>query len=192
MLRGDQYDLTRDRIFLIYTAGSGDRCNDTPAADRREIRRGITALPFYQIKLTAQKYSYFKKVENPVTLGDYLKNRRLALGQQQKDVALLLKISEKTVQNWEQNRSTPSLHHIPKVIKFLGYDPYNTKEGLGGKIIRARRALGITQKELARKLGVDPTTLGRWERGEKKPTMGFCEKLKVLLVSLNPSALTTG
>jgi transcriptional regulator with XRE-family HTH domain len=29
---------------------------------------------------------------------------------------------------------------------------------------------GITQKELAHRVGVDPGTLGRWERDESSPT----------------------
>jgi DNA-binding XRE family transcriptional regulator len=37
---------------------------------------------------------------------------------------------------------------------------------LGDKIARARRWLGITQEELARQIGVDPTTLARWETGK--------------------------
>ena len=102
-------------------------------------------------------------------------------------------VSTLTVYYWKTNRPNPSLNHIPKVIKFLGYGPDKaTKGSLGGRIIRTRRALGITQKELAPKLGVDPTTPGYWERGERKPIMGLCERFKVLLVSLNPSALTTG
>jgi DNA-binding transcriptional regulator YiaG len=34
----------------------------------------------------------------------------------------------------------------------------------------ARKLLGITQFELAQKLGVISTTISRWERGEAKPT----------------------
>jgi transcriptional regulator with XRE-family HTH domain len=33
----------------------------------------------------------------------------------------------------------------------------------------ARRALGLTQVELARALGVAPNTVARWERGEVRP-----------------------
>jgi transcriptional regulator with XRE-family HTH domain len=30
----------------------------------------------------------------------------------------------------------------------------------------AKRFLGLSQEEMARKLGVDPSTLGKWERGK--------------------------
>ncbi len=39
----------------------------------------------------------------------------------------------------------------------------------------------MTQEELARKLGIDPGTLGYWERGERRPSMELAEKLKILL-----------
>jgi transcriptional regulator with XRE-family HTH domain len=141
------------------------------------------------VKLTARKRSYLPYEENLLTLGDLLKKRRFELRLQQKDVANLLGTSETTVYNWEKNRSAPSLYQISKVIEFLGYDPYTIKEGLGERIIRARQALGMTQKELARRLGVDPTTLGQWERGERKPTKGLEEKIDSLLGSLNPPSL---
>lgn len=32
-----------------------------------------------------------------------------------------------------------------------------------------RTTLGISQKEAARRMGVDPSTLAQWERGEKAP-----------------------
>jgi transcriptional regulator with XRE-family HTH domain len=139
-------------------------------------------LPFCHLKLTAEKPSYFPKIDNPVNLGDHLKNRRFELGfLQQKDVAKMLGVSPETVYNWEHNRSAPSLYQIPKVIQFLGYDPYTIKETLGGRIKRARQVLGMTQKELARKLGVDPGTLGKWERGERKPSNEMEEKATQLL-----------
>jgi transcriptional regulator with XRE-family HTH domain len=69
------------------------------------------------------------------------------------------------------------------VIRFLGYDPYTTKEGLGGKIIRARRALGMTQKELAGRLGVDPSALGYWERGGRRPTRELEDRVSIFLGS---------
>jgi transcriptional regulator with XRE-family HTH domain len=34
---------------------------------------------------------------------------------------------------------------------------------------RARRALGMTQKQLGAKLGVDAMTVSRWERGPVRP-----------------------
>jgi transcriptional regulator with XRE-family HTH domain len=139
-------------------------------------------LPFCHLKLTAEKRSSFPKIENPVTLGDHLRKRRFAFGfLQQKDVAKLLGVSPETVYNWEHGLSTPSLYHIPKVIQFLGYDPYIIKEDIGGRIKKARQSIGMTQKELAWKLGVDPGTLGKWERGEKRPLKEMEKRIKRFL-----------
>ena len=51
---------------------------------------------------------------------------------------------------------------MSKVIQFLGYVPLVADtEKLGDKIVTLRRMLGIRQEDLARQLGVDPTTLAR-------------------------------
>ena len=41
---------------------------------------------------------------------------------------------------------------------------------IGADIRRSRRRAGATQRELARRLGVDRTTLGKWERDEAFPS----------------------
>ena len=49
-------------------------------------------------------------------------------------------------------------------------------EGLrrqGHKTKACRTAMGITQREAARPIGVDQGTLARWERGEREPTGQF-------------------
>jgi len=43
------------------------------------------------------------------------------------------------------------------------------KPKLGGRIERARRALGITQKDLAERMGVSQSLVSRWERAEITP-----------------------
>ena len=57
---------------------------------------------------------------------------------------------------------------------------------MAGKDIRAaRRALDITQNELAEKLGLDPTngkhTVSRWENDKRKPTIERASQLKEIL-----------
>jgi transcriptional regulator with XRE-family HTH domain len=48
----------------------------------------------------------------------------------------------------------------------LGYDPSPEPQSLGERIRSARRQQGISQRELAQKLGLDPSTVEAWERGE--------------------------
>ena len=52
--------------------------------------------------------------------------------------------------------------------------------------IRSRRKnIGLTQKELAEKVGVSMNTVARWERGETEPS--FSDFLRVCVVlGINP------
>ncbi len=45
------------------------------------------------------------------------------------------------------------------------------------KIIRGRRALGLTQVELARRAGIRPETLNRLEQGKHMPTIATIDKI---------------
>ena len=42
---------------------------------------------------------------------------------------------------------------------------------MGGKLRAARRGAGLTQKQLAEALGVEPITVSRWERGVTTPSL---------------------
>ena len=43
--------------------------------------------------------------------------------------------------------------------------------GVGGRLRIARRSTGLTQKQLAEALGVEPITVSRWERGVTTPSL---------------------
>ena len=87
------------------------------------------------------------------------------MGLFQKNVAATIGVDTCTVTNWEKNRAEPELRFIPRIINFLGYEPECIKpETLGQRINRYRYLLGISQKALARQIGIDPTTLSRLER----------------------------
>ncbi len=57
------------------------------------------------------------------TLGDHLRKRRKELGLFQKDVAIILKISEDSLTYWENGRAKPQKKHHATIIEFLGYSP---------------------------------------------------------------------
>jgi len=44
-----------------------------------------------------------------------------------------------------------------------------------------RKKLDITQKELAARIGVDTLTIGRWERGERRPSQLAVRQLNRLV-----------
>ena len=69
-------------------------------------------------------------------------------------------MTEVSVYNWENNRTSPFLCYVPKIVVFLGYVPFDSQAGtLGKRIVIKRNLLGMTQKELANRLGVDLSTL---------------------------------
>ena len=92
----------------------------------------------------------------------------------QKDVAEILGVAKGTILNWERNRTEPEFWHLPKIVEFLKYIPdVFEDETPGQKLVLRRMLRGMSQKEMAKELGVDPTTLARWERDERRPSGKF-------------------
>jgi len=112
------------------------------------------------------------------TWGDHIKARRLDLKLTKRQLSLNLNVSDITLYLWERNKVQPSLAQIPKIIAFLGWDPFEKKtENLGDKIREYRRVYGLTQKKLAEPLGVDQTTLAGWKKGKHQPMKRLIDKL---------------
>lgn len=111
----------------------------------------------------------------PYTLGDHIKKRRFELKRTQIEISRILGVSECTITNWEKNYTQPRLHLMPRVIDFLGYAPSTNKEPqtLGERLVKYRKNHGMSQKELARRIQIDPATLSRLERnqGERSHTV---------------------
>ena len=59
---------------------------------------------------------------------------------------------------------------MPVIIAFLGYNPLPEATTLAEQLVRTRVSRGLNQKEAAKLIGVDPSTLARWERGEHVAT----------------------
>lgn len=52
---------------------------------------------------------------------------------------------------------------------------------LGRNLANCRKALALTQEQLAHQLGVEPETISRFERGATLPSLVTLEKIAVLL-----------
>ncbi len=130
--------------------------------------------------LTAKKP--LKIPQNPKTLGDHIKKRRLELDLTQKEVAHIIEVDESTIHNWERGHRSSTLRFLPKIIKFLGYTPeISTVVALGEKLKQYRKLLGINQEDFAKQLGIDPTTLSKLERGKKEPKGKIKRKIENFL-----------
>ncbi len=137
-------------------------------------------MPFCSLTLVAKKPSRIP--QNPETLGDHIKRRRLELGLYQAQVAKILTVDESTITNWEKRRTSPTLRLLPKIIEFLGYNPLiGNQNTLGERLLRYRKGQGITQKELAKQIGIDPTTLSRLERNRGRCLPLVLEKVGAFL-----------
>ena len=132
----------------------------------------MDALPFCHLALTAAKPRNPAYPASLTTLGDRLRARRLDLGLFQKDVAAQIICTVDSITNWELNRCQPELPYIPRIIKFLGYDPFepDQDEALGQRLRKHRRRLGLSLRQAASFLEVDPTSLRDWETGRHRPT----------------------
>ncbi len=103
-------------------------------------------------------------------MGDHIRGRRLDLELLQSDVAEQIGVDNTTICNWESNASTPAIRYLPAIIQFLGYDPQPSSDSFPDRLATTRRTLGLSQRKMAEKLGVDPSTLQGWESGRHQPT----------------------
>lgn len=87
------------------------------------------------------------------------------LGLSRKELADKLGVKAKTVSFWELGLSHLSVKYLPAVIRFLGYDPTPEVTSLPQRLKAARRRLGISQRVLARRFGMDTKTIRDWELG---------------------------
>ena len=105
----------------------------------------------------------------PKTIGDHIRKKRLAMKLLQKDVAARIGVKKETIYSWESNRGSVEIRYMPAIIEFLGYNLLPPATNWAERLVRHRTTLGLTQNEAARQIGVDPSTLARWERGKRDP-----------------------
>ena len=106
-----------------------------------------------------------------------MRKRRLDLGLRQIDVAEIIGCNEMSIVNWEKGHCSPRINHMAAVVEFLGSNPIPNGDTMAPRLVNHRKALGMTQKDFARQLGVDPSTLARWERGEREPSGSFLDQV---------------
>jgi transcriptional regulator with XRE-family HTH domain len=114
--------------------------------------------------------------------GDHVRNHRLSLGMFQREVAELLGLSVDGIASWEKNRTQPAISQIPKVVDFLGYQPFELDDSTFAGRLKAYRLLyGLSHKKVGALLGTDPSNIGRWESGKGRPSKDMQVRLDRLL-----------
>ena len=114
--------------------------------------------PFCHLTLTSAKPYSSPYPRELVTWGDHLRARRLERGLLQKDLAKLWHLDPATVNYWERNRFDPAPRHLPRIVDFLGYVPYNPCWTPAERVRAQREALGFSRQRFAEALGVTPKT----------------------------------
>jgi transcriptional regulator with XRE-family HTH domain len=117
-------------------------------------------------------------------VGDHLRRCRLDQGLKQRTLALELGVREETLGRWENGLSKPLPKHLGAIVRFLGYDPEPAGEGLPARLGAARRRLGLTQAQLAGRMGVDEGSLCHWENGSRRPNPWMAARIQVALDQL--------
>jgi transcriptional regulator with XRE-family HTH domain len=102
------------------------------------------------------------------TIGDHIRRHRLDLGLLQVEVATEVGVTESTVWNWEHG-TEPELAHIPAVIDFLGYVPWEEPKDSVGRLAHFKRISGLSYERLGKLMGRDPEQLAKWITQRHKP-----------------------
>jgi len=85
-------------------------------------------LPFCHLTLKAKKPVHREKYPDFCrTWGDWIRARRIDLKLTKRQLSLNLNVSDITIYLWEKNKVRPSLAQVPKIIEFLGKDPFEKK-----------------------------------------------------------------
>ena len=105
--------------------------------------------------------------EVPTNLGEWIRKKRLDLGLTQKELAERLGVRSEAVSNWECGVWQPMITLLPRLNELLGMSPLAKPATFAEQLVFWRKCTGLQQGALAKKLGISPCTIGRWENGRK-------------------------
>ena len=149
----------------------------------RKLRASEGTAPICNMTLRAKRPSKIPPIpRNTEKWGSHLKHARLTRNLLQKEVIEILHVPLGTYRGWERNIFNPRPWHFPAIIRFLGYDPQaSPSSDLCKQLKSYRRIHGLTQRELSKIFHIHVSTLRRWEKDVRPPTL----KIKVLIDALN-------
>ncbi|MDR3405052.1 MAG: helix-turn-helix transcriptional regulator [Chthoniobacter sp.] len=114
-----------------------------------------------------------------------IRKRRLDLGLRQRDVAEIVGCDTMTVVNWEKKHAAfPRINHMAGVVRFLGFNPLQIGDTVAERLVNFRTSRGMTQKAFAAELRVDPSTLAKWEQGERKAAGKYLDRVLAVLTGV--------
>ena len=131
-----------------------------------------------------------------------LKAVRDKLGIGRVKLAKKIDVTPSSIYSWETGRTTPYQSSIENIIKKLGIktldlceiieEDHKDKQRLPKriffphKVTHFRVKLGLFKKDLAKRMGVNPSEISRWESGKHDPTTATIQRMaKALGISIS-------
>ena len=74
-------------------------------------------------------------------------------------MAKVLGVATDTIFNWENGKGIRYPRYYPRILDWLGYDPFPEPSSSGEEMRFERYRLGLTSQEMASCLGIDQSTL---------------------------------
>lgn len=112
--------------------------------------------------------------------------RRHELGWLQKELAEALGADTATVIGWEILGRTPAIRFLPAIIELLGHNPLPDEDTPSGRVRRARVSLGLSQAALAKRAGLDESTVADFEAGRRRLRRKTLARLDRAIIDLPP------
>ena len=99
-----------------------------------------------------------------------MRKRRLDLGLTYDGAARRIGTNRRAIYDWEFGRFEPTISCLPKILRFLGYDPRPEPRAWSAWLKWYRERCGLSQPAMARRLGVAARTVWNWETDGSQPT----------------------
>jgi DNA-binding XRE family transcriptional regulator len=155
-------------------------CSGIHGWGRLKSRRGKDVLTFSENPLSGNKHLSFEisvdipdryQFDEPLThIGLHIKKKRIEQKLFQRQVACFVGVSTDTICNWENGLAEISLKCMPRVISFLGYNPFPMPKEILKKLEWYKTKNGLSFKELGFQMKRDPGQLADWFSGRHSPT----------------------
>jgi transcriptional regulator with XRE-family HTH domain len=107
------------------------------------------------------------------------------LGLLQRDVAERIGVTASTVNNWESGRMEPGIRHLPQIIDYLGYVPFECPEDILGRLLFFKKLKGLNYEKLGEATGIHFELIEDWATGRTKPTKRNIERIRRFLDDSN-------
>jgi transcriptional regulator with XRE-family HTH domain len=135
----------------------------------------IYGIPFARnIKITVKRPEIRDKPTGRRIWGWAIRRTRLERGRSAGSVATELRVTQSTLHSWERHLDAPSPRHIPLIIDWLGFVPWeltpSAQTTTGKKLVALRELRGLTQREFSALAGICLDTLISIEKD--RPVLG--------------------